>query len=386
MRLLSRRFRKARPSILFLVILLFAIIARVSAETASDKTTDTVADAQTTDDRSTTESTPSVTSSTESTTESTSSTTSTSEKSTSTTSESSTTSTTMDSTTTTSSTSSSTTSSTSSSSTSTSSDSTTTTSSVSTTTTSTSSSSTTTAAAVVTVPPTVGAPYLQTSNTPEGTVFIAVGAILGFIALAVLAWRGMVAWSVNRSVRRAAMAQSAESKRLLRHSRKKRSTAVYSAAPAMDVSLDKLGTATRASYKPSRRVPSNSSGLFYSPTAGNAGGSNPNVNAAGANRNSSYLPAGFYAATGTSTPTRDSINPHAGMVSPPNYAASSPSLPPTGGYQDNPHNSRQSYAAASSSSLNLNQNQAQGGRAPSAYLEDLFENHTSPRNSEYGRR
>ncbi|KAJ5096919.1 hypothetical protein N7456_007640 [Penicillium angulare] len=382
MRLLSRRFRKARPSILFLIILLFAITARVSAETTSDKTTDTVADAQTTDDRSTTESTPSVTSSTtESTTESTSSTTSTSEKSTSTTSESSTTSTTMDSTTTTSSSSSSTTSSTSSS---TSSDSTTTTSSVSTTTTSTSSSSTTTAAAVVTVPPTAGAPYLQTSNTPEGTVFIAVGAILGFIALAVLAWRGMVAWSVNRSVRRAAMAQSAESKRLLRHSRKKRSTTVYSVAPAMDVSLDKLGTATRASYKPSRRVPSNSSGLFYSPTAGNAGGSNPNINSGGANRNSSYLPAGFYAATGTSTPTRDSINPHAGMVSPPNYAASSPSLPPTGGYQDNPHNPRQSYAAASSSSLNLNQ--PQGGRAPSAYLEDLFENHTSPRNSEYGRR
>ncbi|KAJ5628219.1 hypothetical protein N7490_010447 [Penicillium lividum] len=359
MRLAPRRLGKAQPT--FLVLLLLVVIAaRVSADPAAVTT-----DAQTTDDPSTTDSTPSVTD----TTASTSSTSTSDSTTTSSSTSESTTSTTMSSTTTTSSTSSTT------------SDSSTT-SSVSTTTaststsTSTSSSTTSTGAAIVTIPPTAGAPYMQTSNTPEGTVFIAVGAILGFIGLAVLAWRGMVAWSVNRSVRRAAMAQSAESKRLLRGSRKKRSTAVYSAAPAMDVSLDKLGTATRASYKPSQRVSSNSSALFYSPTAGGGGGSHPSINTPAGNRNSNYLPAGFYAAAGSSTPVRDSVNP--------GYPPSSPSLPPTGGYHDAPHNARHSHAGASTSSLNLNQ--APGGRAPSAYLEDLFESHTSPRDTDSSRR
>ncbi|KAJ6109545.1 hypothetical protein N7486_001780 [Penicillium sp. IBT 16267x] len=356
MRFLPRRLGKAQPTFLVLFFFLIVIAAGVSAEPAN-----AAADAQTTSDRSTT-------STTASTTESTSSSSTSDSTTSSTTSESSTTSTTMDSTTTTSSTSSTT------------SDSSTTTSSVSTTTASTtssdSSSSTTTSAVIVTVPPIAGAPYMQTSNTPEGTVFIAVGAFLGFIGLAVLAWRGMVAWSVNRSVRRAAMAQSAESKRLLRGSRKKRSTAVYSAAPAMDVSLDKLGTATRASYKPSRRVSSNHSGLFYSPTAGGGGGSHPSPNTPAGNRNSSYLPAGFYAAAGSSTPVRESANT--------GYPSSSPSLPPTGTYHDAPHNARHSYAGASTSSLNLNQ--APGGRAPTAYLEDLFESHTSPRDSDLSRR
>ncbi|KAJ5904019.1 hypothetical protein N7504_006402 [Penicillium tannophilum] len=352
MRFLPQRLGKPQPNFLVLFFFLIVIAAGVSADPAAAAT-----DAQTTDDPSSSTSTTSSTSST-----STSSTTSSS-----TTSESSTTSTTMDSTTTTSSTSS------------TSSDSSTT-SSVSTTTASTtssdSSSSTTTSAVIVTVPPSAGAPYMQTSNTPEGTVFIAVGAILGFIGLSVLAWRGMVAWSVNRSVRRAALAQSAESKRLLRGSRKKRSAAAYPTEPAMDVSLDKLGTATRASYKPSRRVSSNHSGLFYSPTAGGGGGSHASLNTPAGNRNSTYLPAGFYAAAGSSTPVRESANP--------SYPPSSPSLPPTGGYHDAPHNARHSHVGASTSSLNLSQ--APGGRAPSAYLEDLFENHTSPRDSDLSRR
>ncbi|KAJ5634127.1 hypothetical protein N7528_001969 [Penicillium herquei] len=369
MRLLPRRLGKAQPNLLIFLFLFLIVIARVSAEPAGDQADAT--DAQTTDDRSTTDSTPSVTdTTTTSTSESTSSTSSsTTTSTTSSTSSSTTTSSTMDSTTT-SSTTSSTTSTTSGS---------TTTSSVSTTTTSTSSSSTTTGA-IVTVPPTAGAPYLQTSNTPEGTVFIVVGAILGFIGLAILAWRGIVAWSVNRSVRRAAMAQSAESKRLLRGSRKKRSPS-HPTAPAMDVSLDKLGTATRASYKPSRRVPSNSSGLFYSPTAGGgAAGSHNSLNGSQGNRNSSYLPAGFYPTPGTSTPVRDSGNHHAA----PGYPPSSPSLPPTGAYHEASHNSRHSYMGASSSSLNLSQ--AAGGRAPSAYLEDLFEHHSSPRDTDPGRR
>ncbi|KAJ5082122.1 hypothetical protein N7532_011165 [Penicillium argentinense] len=366
MRLFLRGLGYSQSRFILLFLLVLAITARVSAQRAGDTTTDTTADAaQTTDDPSTTDKAPSVTETTaEKTTDTTTTTTSStsSDKTTSTTSSKTTKTTSMDTTSTTSSTSSETTSSTT--------DSTTTTSSsVSTTTTSTSSSSTSTAAAIVTVPPTANAPYMQTSNTPEGTVFIAVGAALGLIGLAVLAWRGMVAWSVNRSVRRAAMAQS-ESKRLLRNSRKKRS-GTYAAAPATDVSLEKLGAATRASYKPSKRVPSTSSGLFYSPTAGGAG-SHHSLNATN-NRGSAYLPAGFYAAAGGSSTPRDSFGGNAPGYPP---TGSSPSLPPTGTYHDAPHHSRHSYVGGSTSSLNLNQ--APQGRAPSAYLEDLFENHAPP--------
>ncbi|KAJ5147570.1 hypothetical protein N7476_000908 [Penicillium atrosanguineum] len=348
--------QRAQPSFFILFLLVLAIAVQVSAVPAADTTTD----AQTTADPSTTDSTPSVTESTTS-TESTSTTTS--DKTTSTTT-SSTTSSTSTSTTSTTTMSTTTTSDTS---TSTSSD--TTTSSVSTTTTSTSSSSssTSTGGAVVTIPPTANAPYMQTSNTPEGTVFIAVGAILGFIGLAVLAWRGMVAWSVNRSVRRAALAHSSENKRLMRGSRKKRGTTVYTAAPAGDVSLEKLGT--RAGVKPNRRVPSSNSGLFFSPTAGGAGSHN-SLSATG-NRGSTYLPSGYYVAAGSSTPVRNASGSHVDL--------SSPSLPNVGAY-DPPHNQRSSYVGGSTSSLNLNQTQQ--GRAPSAYLEDLFENHPPPSNSD----
>jgi hypothetical protein len=228
---------------------------------------------------------------------------------------------------------------------------------------------------------------MQTTNTPEGTVFIAVGAALGFIGLALLAWRAMVAWSVNRSVRRAAMMQS-ENKRLLR-TNKKRST-VYSAAPAADLSLDRLRSSSKRASK--ARVPSTHSGLFFSPTAGGRVGSHTNLSAGATpttNRASSYLPAGYYAAAGSSTPVRGAgggagADLHAGLSSPPGYPSNSPTLPPTGTFPDPPHAARQSYAGASTSSLNLSQ--VPQGRAPSAYLEDLFESHAPPRQQDSGRR
>ncbi|KAJ5997734.1 hypothetical protein N7522_009394 [Penicillium canescens] len=353
MRVLPRGLGKAQPSMILLLLLVIAIAAQVAAVPADDTSTETTDAARTTDDPSTTDSTK-TTAATTTETSSSSTSTSTSDKTTSTTSSSSTR-TTMDTTTT------------SSSETSTTSDTSTSTSSVSTTTTSsTSSSSSTTAAAI--------------SAAPEGTVFIAVGAALGLIGLTLLAWRAMIAWSVNRSVRRAAIIHASESKRLLRGSRKKRSTP-YTAAPAADVSLDKLGAATRASYKPNR-IPSSNSGLFFSPTAGGGPhGSHASLNATGntGNRGSTYLPAGYYAAAGSSTPAAGAgevpYSPAAGL--------SSPSLPPTGVYHDS-HNQRQSYVGASTSSLNLNQ--APQGRAPSAYLEDLFESHVPSHNSGSDRR
>ncbi|KAG4220729.1 hypothetical protein PC116_g30792, partial [Phytophthora cactorum] len=58
-----------------------------------------------------------------------------------------------------------------------------------------------------TVPPTKNAPFMQPSNVPEGTVFIAVGAILGAFGAAVLIWRAVVACLLHRSVKKAALAQ-----------------------------------------------------------------------------------------------------------------------------------------------------------------------------------
>ncbi|KAJ5247329.1 hypothetical protein N7468_002312 [Penicillium chermesinum] len=377
MRYSPGRLRKAHHSWIFLFFLVFLLVTIVSAEPAA--ATETTA-AQTTGDPSATDKATSAadTTSAASTTDSTTDTSRTTDSSESS-AEPKTTSASMDQTT---STSSSETAST----TSTSSDSTT---SVPTTTTSTPSSTSTSAAAIVTVPPTDGAPYLQTSNTPEGTVFIAVGAILGLIGLAVLAWRGMVAWSVNRSVRNAALAQSAESKRLLRGSRKKRSGSSYSAAPTTDVSLDKLGTATRASYKSSRRVSANQSGLFYSPTAGGAAaaGSHHSLNVTTGNRNSNYMPAGFYAAASRSTPQEErpqsaTYSGHGGFTSPQGYPPSPP-LPPTGDYNDSHHHQRNSYVTSTSS---VNLSQPSHGRAPSAYLEDLFENHAPSHDRDSGRR
>ncbi|KAJ5120409.1 uncharacterized protein N7515_009797 [Penicillium bovifimosum] len=363
MRVLPPGLGKAKSSFFLLFLLVLAIATQVSAVPADDPSPDTDV-AKAVDDPGTT----TTTQSTSSVSETTTSSTSTSTTSSSTTTSSSSTSTTMDQNTT------STTSTTSSSSStsSTSMTDTSTTSTVSTTTTSTSSSNT--AAAIVTIPPTANAPYMQESNAPEGTVFIAVGAALGLIGLTLLAWRAMVAWSVNRSVRRAAEMHASESKRLLRGNRKKRSTP-YATAPTADVSLDKLGAATRASYKPNR-VASAGSGLFFSPTAAGPTGSHASLNAPGStgNRASTYLPAGYYAAASGSNPA-----PSGDPLYSPTAGLSSPSLAPTGVY-----NQRHSYVGASTSSLNLNQ--APLGRAPSAYLEDLFESHVPSQNSDSGRR
>ncbi|KAJ5902302.1 BIG/ATPase V1 complex subunit S1 [Penicillium taxi] len=362
MRFLPSSLEKTRSSFILLLFLVLAAVARVSAEPAGTETTASTSDAQT--QTTADQSAPSGTETTSTSTKTTSTSTSTSE---STTSESTSTTTAMATTSTTSTTSSLTSSLTSTT------DGTTATTAVSTTTTASASSTTTNT--IATIPPTAGAPYMQTEHMPEGTFFIIIGAILGCIGLGVLAWRGMVAWSVNRSVRNAALVSTAESKRLLRGSRKKR-TPVYSAAPKEDVLLDKVGTTTRTSYRPSPQRASTNSSLFFSPTAGGHGASHTNLN-----RNSTYLPAGYYAAAGNSTPVRDP------GLSSPVFSSGSPALTPTGTF--NSQHPRQYYAGASTSSLNLNQTPQ--GRAPSAYLDDLFENHTSqnrtsPRDLDSGHR
>ncbi|KAL4935710.1 hypothetical protein BDV06DRAFT_121124 [Aspergillus oleicola] len=252
---------------------------------------------------------------------------------------------------------------------------------------------------VVTVPPTDDAPYMQKSSAPEGTVFIAVGAVLGAMGLSVLAWRGIVAWSVNRSVRRAAIMHSSESKGLLRGSgKKKRSGRSHSRSHSHPhshshshshsrgvhnaVSLEKMSGNRHSSYRDSKRaskIPMSGSGLFYSPTAGmqNAG-----------NRGSSYLPAGYYSAgnaaarVGLST---ESLPPQTRGYTRTGSGPTPPATPPAApGMHEPPRysnsNLRQSYAAdGSTSSVNLTSPPV--GRTPSAYLDDLFDNHQNPSRS-----
>ncbi|KAL4921620.1 hypothetical protein BDW62DRAFT_114200 [Aspergillus aurantiobrunneus] len=240
---------------------------------------------------------------------------------------------------------------------------------------------------VVTVPPTEDAPYMQKSSAPEGTVFIAVGAVLGAMGLSVLAWRGIVAWSVNRSVRRAAIMHSSSEKKGLLRGKKKRSGRSHSRSHSHShhhnaVSLEKMSGNRHSSYRDSRasKVPTSGSGLFFSPTAGMQNN---------ANRASSYLPAGYYSA-GTAAAGlaqnvgfSDSLPPQARGYTRTGSGPSPPGTPlasPPSGMHDPPRysnsNLRQSYAAAdSTSNVNL---ASPPQRTPSAYLEDLFESHQNP--------
>jgi hypothetical protein len=277
------------------------------------------------------------------------------------------------------------------------------------------------------VPDTAGASFMQKSDLPDGTVFICVGAILAFLAAAVLAWRGLVAWSLHRSVKRAAMAQNmADMKAMTAVPGKKRG--MYNVVGANStMSLDHLSAAPIGSSKTSKpfaQAPGgtppgkSASSLFFSPTAGGTTGLRDSVN-----RSSNYLPAGYYA-TGNAAPAQGSPMTHIGgqghnlsahsLASPGNRFShrsgisppGSPSLPPSRGTYDRAPPSRDGLSMYNRNSIATlgtprdtrsgvyghghgNENMSQlslnvpggtsvaGGRAPSAYLEDLFENHGS---------
>lgn len=279
----------------------------------------------------------------------------------------------------------------------------------------------------VQIPDTAPAAFMQKSTLPDGTVFICVGAVLAFLGAAVLAWRGLVAWSLHRSVKRAAAAQNlADLKAMSAVPGKKRG--MYNVVGASsNLSLDHLSAAPTGTSKPPKPFASNPAGtppkaassLFFSPTAGGSTGLRD------ANRSSSYLPAGYYA-PGNAQAASGSPMTHVGgqaphlstnsLASPGNRYSTrsgisppgSPSLPPSRGYDRAPPSrdgisiyNRNSVATLGTpvhrgsvysqehfnpSQLSLNVpggNTAQGGRAPSAYLEDLFENHGNDPNQRY---
>lgn len=333
------------------------------------------------------------------------------------------------------------------------------------------------------VPDTSNAPFMQKSSLPEGSVFIIVGAILGFMGLAILAWRGVIAWSlrkylkrqeaieqlveeyepkqgspvepyncgsginsdIDRSVRRAHADYSPDIKEKPHRNGHKSVYGKGGEAPST-LSLDRLPP-HRTSSEPQSRLSKSSHGrtptganpaaarnsnLFFSPTAGAGNHSMPMPSASPfqhSNRSSTYLPAGYYSspsavspAGGASStvigsgtveiPSRLShLNPlnstaRAGYTPQRNFGPSppgSPVLPPArksgedlrrygdGAWSASPLSAagasstvgniggRGSLHQQSSSTVNLSVpgGALNGGRAPSANLEDLFENHGS---------
>ncbi|TVY43398.1 hypothetical protein LOCC1_G003931 [Lachnellula occidentalis] len=228
------------------------------------------------------------------------------------------------------------------------------------------------------VPPTANAPYMQTSNLPEGTVFIAVGAILGFMAMSVLLWRALVAWSLHRSVKRASLQQNmSDTKALFQPP----IPGVYKDYHDRDstISLSGLGGGGKRGKRDSKASPAphgaSSTSLFFSPTAGAA------QNTPG-NRASTYLPAGYYAAGAAQTPSHVSLGGGGGPgISLSNLGPQSAGYTRARSIGPSPPNSpslRGSKHMASSSTLNLNQGYGGDQRAPSAFLEDLFDGEGAP--------
>src|SRR5690606_38465438 len=149
------------------------------------------------------------------------------------------------------------------------------------------------------VPNTNGAPFMQRSDLPEGTVFIAVGSALAFMALCIFIWRGVVAWALHRSVQIASRAPGLiESKggRTPIALNQPSHASFYSAAPAgSTLSLNPLnpasgrkGSTSMPMTSPGRNQTPNAS-LFFSPTPAANGSVSGNDQ-----RRSAYLPAGYY--------------------------------------------------------------------------------------------
>ncbi|TLD39349.1 hypothetical protein E2P81_ATG00336 [Venturia nashicola] len=265
------------------------------------------------------------------------------------------------------------------------------------------------------VPWTAGAPYMQHSNLPEGTVFIVVGAILGFMGAAVILWRGLVAWSLHSSVRKAAMTSHRNDSMLKLSKPNPYGGGGYGTG---NMSLERLSAPTGKLSKHARTQSSSNpagrnSSLFFSPTAGTGNHSSPTAALMGGNnRSSTFLPAGYYAAPGAASPggvpasttsplsNLDPLHPsRAGYARQMDYTPSppeSPGLPPSspgggalprtrgyaGGYErssgyGHPSPETGMYAQGGNHKLNLHipGGAVNGRRAPSANLEDMFEAH-----------
>lgn len=228
-------------------------------------------------------------------------------------------------------------------------------------------------------PPVQNAPFMNRSTLPDGTVFIAVGSILGLFGAAILVWRGIVAYLLKRSVEKAAMAQ---------HTTNDKVAASFPAPPETfykytDDSSASITAGLIAGGRGQRRttrgpIPSqtpSTTNLFFSPTA--AAGGAGTMNSA-ASRHSSFLPSGFYAATSASPAAAgpqaqahghsislSNLNPVSHGHTP--VRQTPPESPDLAPHRTTPPH-RTNF---STSSISLNR--PPSGRAPSAYLDDLLD-------------
>ena len=231
------------------------------------------------------------------------------------------------------------------------------------------------------VPPTQNAPYMQVSHLPDGTVFIAVGAGLGFMAVCVLLWRGLTVWSLHRSVKRAARNQDLTDTKMMFNPPAPNFKYSDRASTHSMSNLAMGNSGKRGRPSTAGHVPGPSQSLFYSPTAGVAGAgglSHPG------NRGSNYLPAGYYAA-GASAPGNGTGMTHIGSASRENINLAN-LRPNSQGYTraqsmgiTPPDSPGSAYPPPTGHRLNLSTSTLEliprttTQRAPSAYLEDLFD-------------
>ncbi|RDA88351.1 hypothetical protein CP532_5623 [Ophiocordyceps camponoti-leonardi (nom. inval.)] len=212
------------------------------------------------------------------------------------------------------------------------------------------------------VPPTHDAPFMHHSTLPDGTVFIAVGAILGAFGVAILLYRAIVSLLLHRSVKRAAMAQ---------HLSKSKTSFPAPPAPFYKYT-DQESSMSLAAGRGVRRtnrgpIPSatpSHSNLFFSPTA---------VNNASASRASTLLPSGFYGAGSSPGLHANSISLHNLRPDSRGHYTNGSRQTLTGTPPDSPqYHPRRDGNITSASSLHINTGSSSARRAPSAYLEDLL--------------
>jgi len=219
---------------------------------------------------------------------------------------------------------------------------------------------------------------MQQSTMPDGTVFIVVGAILGFMAMSVLLWRGLIAWSLHRSVKRAALAQHTamnDTKTLFRPGPPQPQFYKYSDREST-ISLGAMGhksgkKANKSTSTAGVGAGASTANLFFSPTAGAA-----TAGLAAGNRGSNYLPAGYYAAGAAQAGAGQSHIPlgHQPAASLSNFSQSQ-GYPRASRMGETPPDSP-AYGH-SSSTLDLNRGYGQE-RAPSAFLDELFDGENGP--------
>ncbi|KAK9474708.1 uncharacterized protein V1510DRAFT_275298 [Dipodascopsis tothii] len=231
-----------------------------------------------------------------------------------------------------------------------------------------------------TIPPTSNNPFLRENDAVNGTVFIAVGAIIGGIAAVVLAWRAFVAYMLRKSVHTAAYGSlepkvhpslSQPPSQFFGGGGAARRTPssmfglggnasgnVYATGGAgSTLSLDQLTSngRTASAARPAGPGHTYNTSMYYSPTADVMN----STAAANAPRSTTYLPAGFYGVQNAATSTA-AISTSTGNLTARYSAAIS-----------GQHSASPSLSASRAA---LNVPPAPGSRAPSAYLQDLLDN------------